>query len=379
MVNKSIPYQSFCWVIGTTSFRTAKLNLKIEEQLLLLDEFYNEVIKESSWNWNNELQEKYYDFMKDRAFLTGEAKRKDKDAREKTSGLVDIGLITEDRLITDAGRELLKITSSGDFETNNVFNINRDSFIYLKQLLKTSIDVSGSIASFDEIRLLGGNEQLLALYNRQDELGDRIDSWTDLAWHIAKRWPNWTVLKRLMAHASGLQDAEVILAQAKTIEQQRQLLEEPDPVGPLIVGLTQRLRDELNRLDGEYASRHEEGLKRLAADSNWQQLEPEQHDQLMSAQFLHDSARPEVKVQSTNDVLTTLDNCTLSMFADRVAAMPARFENVASAVAELCEPKAQFIQVPRRTLKTVDEIDAWVVEVKEQLKTALQNGPIVIR
>lgn len=145
MVNKIIPYQSFCWVIGTTSFRTAKLNLKIEAQLLLLDEFYNEVIKESSWNWNNELQEKYYDFMKDRDFLTGDAKRKDKDAREKTSGLVDIGLITEDRLITDAGRELLKITSSGDFETNNVFNINRDSFIYLKQLLKTSIDVSGSI------------------------------------------------------------------------------------------------------------------------------------------------------------------------------------------------------------------------------------------
>lgn len=145
MVNKSIPYQSFCWVIGTTSFRTAKLNLKIEAQLLLLDEFYNEVIKKSNWNWNNELQERYYDFMKNKSFLTGEAKRKDKDAREKTSGLVDIGLITEDRLITDAGRELLKIISSGDFETNNVFNINRDSFIYLKQLLKTSIDVSGSI------------------------------------------------------------------------------------------------------------------------------------------------------------------------------------------------------------------------------------------
>lgn len=145
MANKSIPYQSFCWVVGTTSFRMAKLNLKIEEQLLLLDEFYNEVIKKSSWNWNNELQEKYYDFMKERDFLTGDAKRKDKDAREKTSGLVDIGLITEDRLITEAGRELLKITSDGIFETDNVFNINRDSFVYLKQLLKTSIDVSGNI------------------------------------------------------------------------------------------------------------------------------------------------------------------------------------------------------------------------------------------
>ena len=145
MVNKSIPYQSFCWVIGTTSFRTAKLNLKIEAQLLLLDELYNDVIKKSSWNWNNELQEKYYDLMKDRAFLQGEGNRKDKDAREKTSGLVDIGLITEERLITEAGRELLKITSSGEFKIDNVFNINRDSFIYLKQLLKTSIDVSGNI------------------------------------------------------------------------------------------------------------------------------------------------------------------------------------------------------------------------------------------
>lgn len=145
MVNINIPYQSFCWVIGTTSFRVAKLNLRIEEQLLLLDEFYNEVTKKSSWNWNNKLQEKYYDFMKDRDFLTGDAKRKDKDAREKTSGLVDIGLITEDRSITKAGRELLKITSDRDFKTDNVFNINKDSFVYLKQLLKTSIDVSGNI------------------------------------------------------------------------------------------------------------------------------------------------------------------------------------------------------------------------------------------
>lgn len=145
MRNKRIPYQSFCWVVGTTSFRTAKLNLKIEEQLLLLDEFYNEIIKKFNWNWNNELQKKYYDFMRSKAFLTGDAKIKDKDAREKTSGLVDIGLITEDRLITEAGRKLLEVTSSGDFETNNVLNINRDSFIYLKQLLKTSINVSGSI------------------------------------------------------------------------------------------------------------------------------------------------------------------------------------------------------------------------------------------
>ena len=206
MVNKSIPYQSFCWVIGTTSFRTAKLNLKIEAQLLLLDEFYNEVIKKSNWNWNNELQEKYYDFMKNKAFLTGDAKRKDKDAREKTSGLVDIGLITEDRLITEAGRKLLEITSSGDFVTNNVFNINRDSFIYLKQLLKTSIDVSGSIVRpfiavikcLTELEFLSYDEfTYFVPLIRDDESAKQIISDIRL-YRIGKNLPEEIIYKRLM-------------------------------------------------------------------------------------------------------------------------------------------------------------------------------------
>ena len=83
--------------------------------------------------------------MKDKGFLYGEAERKDKDAREKTSGLVDIGLITSDRLITDAGRELLNIANEGIFDVNNLFNIDKDSFVYLKQLLKTTINVNNNI------------------------------------------------------------------------------------------------------------------------------------------------------------------------------------------------------------------------------------------
>lgn len=234
----------------------------------------------------------------------------------------------------------------------------------------------------EEIRRTGGNEQLLALYNRRDELGDSIDSWTDRAGRIADRWSHWNVLTRLIAHASKLQDnqdIEVILAQVETIKQQRQLLEEPDLVEPLIASLTQLLRDELNKLNEEYAIRHAENLKRLADDSNWQQLEPEQRNQLLSAQRLTLTDRPKVEVQSTSDVLTTLDNCPLSMFGDRVEAIPARFDNIAKQAAELCEPQAQFVQLPRRTLKNDEEIDSWIIEVRQQLSSALKQGPVVLR
>ena len=59
----NIPYQSFCWVIGTTSFRTAKLNLKIEEQLLLLNEFMQVIVL----GIGTLHHKKNYDFMKEKA------------------------------------------------------------------------------------------------------------------------------------------------------------------------------------------------------------------------------------------------------------------------------------------------------------------------
>lgn len=140
----NIPYKSFCWGLGTTSFRTKNFNKTIEKQLALLSEFWDKEENISqNWNGNNELQEKYYDFMKEKAFVNGEANNKSKDAREKTSGLVDIGLIDDGRRITAAGKSLLQISMSNDFVSDNLLQIPKDSYVYLKQLLKTCNDVNG--------------------------------------------------------------------------------------------------------------------------------------------------------------------------------------------------------------------------------------------
>jgi hypothetical protein len=231
----------------------------------------------------------------------------------------------------------------------------------------------------DDIRLTTGNEQLLALYNCREQLVQSIEHWEKLAEQIQQRWPSWMVLKRLVNHTSALADAEVYRAQVDTIEQQRQLLEEPDPINPLITSLTQSLREALNTLNQDYQARHEQGMKRLEADANWKQLEPEQRNQLLSEQKLTLADQPKVAVQSTEEVLNTLDQCSLAMFADRVAALPSRFDNVAVSAAELCEPEIQFVSVPRRTLKTEADVDAWAEEVKDQLKTALEKGPISVK
>lgn len=141
----TIPYKSFCWSLGTTSFRTKDFNRTIESQLMLLEDFWKlPENQNATWDGNDELQTRYYDYMHDNGFVEGSAGNKPKDAREKTSGLVDIGLINNGRKITNAGESLLAICNANNFASDNFFDIPKDSFLYLKQLLKTSYNVDGT-------------------------------------------------------------------------------------------------------------------------------------------------------------------------------------------------------------------------------------------
>lgn len=143
-----IAYKSFCWALGTTSFRTTEFNKKVEKQLKLIKSFWN--IEENAsqcWSSNSRLQIKYYDFLQSNSFVDGNATNKAKDAREKTSGLVDIGLITENRQLTEVGLKLLEISENEDFGRDNILQIDNDSFLFFKQLLKTTNEVDGKIVN----------------------------------------------------------------------------------------------------------------------------------------------------------------------------------------------------------------------------------------
>lgn len=162
---ENISYKSYCWSLGNTSYRTKNFNLNIERQLQLLKEFW--LIPDNIdvvWANNNNIQSKYYDFMKERKFLTGEAMRKAKDAREKTSGLAGLGLIDENRRLTKAGIALLQISQNNDFASDNDLQISKDSFLYLKQLLKTSNIIAGnSVRPFIILLFLISKLQYLTL------------------------------------------------------------------------------------------------------------------------------------------------------------------------------------------------------------------------
>lgn len=142
MMPRTIPYKGYCWSFGTTSFRMKDFNRRIEEQLKLLVKFWAEEEQNNAvWAGNEELQSRYYDFLRAHEFIKGAAPNKPKDAREKTSGLVDLGLIDAQRQLTPVGEKLFAMSCANDYASDNPFQIPKDSFLYLKQMLKTSCTV----------------------------------------------------------------------------------------------------------------------------------------------------------------------------------------------------------------------------------------------
>ena len=150
-----IPYSSFVWKFGNTSFRTREFNRMTEWQLQLLDEFWKKP-ENHDQGWEKkymapgqediyEIKNRYYDWLVANGFTKGDDKVKYKAAREKTSGLFDMGLINENHRLTEVGRHLLLLTADEEsFLRKTQLNISEDSLVYLKQLLKLSANDSGN-------------------------------------------------------------------------------------------------------------------------------------------------------------------------------------------------------------------------------------------
>lgn len=231
----------------------------------------------------------------------------------------------------------------------------------------------------ETIRTAAGNEQLLAVYNNRDDLERMIDDWHETAGRIHARWPEWTEVKSLAKHIDSLGNADVYLAQIATIEQERQLLADPDPLSPLVTNMAQVLRDELNAIRAQWNESWNKHEAELEKDGNWSQLEPEQKYDLRSRNQLTEKSSPVIAVDSTAAILSTLDNYSIHALHDRLAALPGRYATVSHGAARLLEPKAQFVSLASSTLRTEAEFDSWIAEKKKDVLAALKNGPVVIK
>lgn len=227
-----------------------------------------------------------------------------------------------------------------------------------------------------ELSSLAGNEQLKAVFEAREELSGWRETWSRRADLIAKRLPRWHVLERLAAHARALPVAAEMAPQIEALRTNRALLNDPDPVAPLISRLAQALREALRKAREEYATRYHQEKERLAAAEPWIRLTSEQQAEILNRQEV--AGVPEIQVGTEQELLASLGEIPLDSWATRRDALPQRFAQALDEAVRLLEPKAVRVTLPSATIHDEPELRAWLDRVEATLREKLEDGPVIV-
>ena len=66
----------------------------------------------------------------------------------------------------------------------------------------------------------------------------------------------------------------------------------------------------------------------------------------------------------------------MEQWTDRTDSLASKFDSARLEAAELLQPKLQRINLPRKTFESEADIDAWLAEVKQQILSKLNDGPV---
>ncbi|WP_290525967.1 BREX system P-loop protein BrxC [Alcanivorax sp.] len=227
---------------------------------------------------------------------------------------------------------------------------------------------------FDELARQSGNAGLKHVLDEQDAIKQAIKDWSDTAKRIEARRGDWTLLTSLLSASRGLAFHASIQAEADAITQQRSLLDDPNPATALIQQLVSKLRDAIQFHVQAYLDRHASCLAQLQADSHWQKLSDEQQRAILEKRKLLTLEQPALNDAAA--IIDSLSDVSLEQWTDRTESLASKFDSARLEAAELLQPKLQRINLPRKTFESEAEVDAWLAEVKQQILSKLNDGPV---
>jgi len=233
-----------------------------------------------------------------------------------------------------------------------------------------------AVAHLADLRSLAGNERLVKILDQHDALKANAKDWKAAADLAEKRKPAWDSLQHCIRHGDDLADFDDIRSSATSIRDERRLLDSADHVTPLKKKAVNALRTTVNEAYKGFTDRHKKESDALAANDSWTKITAEQRDQILREEGIAEV--PSISLGSDEDLLRTLDSTPLASWRDKVDALPARFASAAMKAAKLLEPKVRRVHLSSATLRTEDEVRAWIAAQQDDLLTRVKDGPIVI-
>ena len=227
---------------------------------------------------------------------------------------------------------------------------------------------------FDDIARQSGNAQLKVILDNQEAIKSALSQWKETAEKIKQRRQDWVQLNDLLKLSEGLAFYDGAKTVADTIVKNRTLLDEPNPVRDVIKDLVSKLREALKHRVDEYQTTHESLTSQLENDADWQKLTLEQQNDILSRRNL--DATPVPDFGTTDALIDALDSTPLEHWRDRTESLTSKFENARQEAVKMLEPKVQRYAPRRVTVRTPDELDVWLDEVKQAVLDKLNDGPV---
>jgi hypothetical protein len=221
-----------------------------------------------------------------------------------------------------------------------------------------------------------GNQRFRQVADDYERLRADLERWRTAAERRDKRESAWRDLERLLRHADGLPVAETVKPAVAAIRDARQLLDDPDPIAPLLAELAATLRAEVNQRAQLLADAQRAAVAELESGPEWNQLDPADRDAIVAdAQLV---PVPSQDVSTESNLLESLDAVSLSAWTDRISLVGSRRDQARQRAAKKLEPESVDVKPPSATFKPGDDPAPYFDRLRALVQSHLDAGTTVI-
>jgi len=230
-----------------------------------------------------------------------------------------------------------------------------------------------------ELRQFSGNDLIRAIARKHDEINLDIRDWQKTIKKIGERTAEWEQLEKLLEHAEGLPLFESIHEQTDAIMEHRSLLDDPDPILPLLKSVRNNLREALKCGADESNAALQAVTEELRTDTLWKKLKKTHQEELLKKYHLFELSLG--KLDTDEAILSQIKKTPLVSFPQFTRNICGCLPDLRAEIAKTLEPTTVTVSLQSGVIvKNEKELDSYLNDVRTRVKEELDKGnPVMLK